>query len=62
MSQACTFKPEQVSSQKAVRGRALLMSGAGALFESPARSSRFSAVAAMEDLDKYEVSISLPCL
>ncbi|CAK0783303.1 hypothetical protein CVIRNUC_006502 [Coccomyxa viridis] len=50
---ACTFKPEQVSTQKAVRGRALLMSGAGA-FESPARSSRFSAVAAMEDLDKYE--------
>ena len=60
MSQACTFKPEQVSARKAARGRALLMSGAAAA-DSPARSSRFSAVAAMDDLDKYEVS-ALPSL
>ena len=53
--QACTFKPEQVSAQKAAKGRALLMSGVPGL-DSPAQSSRFSAVAAMDDLDKYEVS------
>jgi hypothetical protein len=52
--QACTFKPEQLSAHKAMHGRALLMSGVGG-WESPARSSRFSAVAAMDDLDKYEV-------
>lgn len=53
--QACTFKPEQMSSQKAAKGRALLMSGAGGL-DSPARCSRFSTVSALDDLDKYEVS------
>ncbi len=53
--QACTFKPEQLSAQKATKGRALLMSGAAA-FDTPTHSSRFSAVAAMDDLDKYEVS------
>ena len=56
--QACTFKPEQLSAQKAARGRALLMTGAAASV-TPARSSRFSAVAAMDDLDKYEVSLLL---
>ena len=53
--QACTFKPEQLSAQTATKGRALLMSGVAA-FDTPTSSSRFSVVAAMDDLDKYEVS------
>ncbi|CAL5220772.1 g2838 [Coccomyxa viridis] len=50
---ACTFKPEQLSAQTATKGRALLMSGVAA-FDTPTSSSRFSVVAAMDDLDKYE--------